>query len=229
MNYDLFGKIAVGWILGWIVFWVIFLLWPGSANRRPVLRFVYAHMNLSVCITVVIIIVPLAVGDFLLRDFLLEQSRLQHNALEKTFRTLGKAIQAADREAIDNVLHDDSKADLNKFVTELRAGYARANERDQCEIEKRTQLTAADLREFSALTYFKSSLFKAEYGDIHVATAAGNESSEDSAKFHYTLRGDAAKKQADVQKSLSMKRVGGEWKVVLRVSAVEKILPPRGE
>src|SRR5262245_36797138 len=131
MNYDLFGKIAVGWIVGWFFAWVIFLLWPGSVDRRPVLRLVYSHMQLVVFGMVVIIVVPLAIGDFFMKDLMLAQSREEHEALKRAFEEFAEAIKDNNGRRIWDVLDTDTQRQIEETVSALKAQYEKASEEDR--------------------------------------------------------------------------------------------------
>lgn len=136
--------------------------------------------------------------------------------ITQAFSGLQSAIKAKDADKIWTLLANESQADAEREAKVVKDSFAKANDKDKGEYEKKMELTAKELTDMNGKHYVKSRRFYGKYHEIPDSKVEKITVTGDSGTVKY-IEDDGDKMTQDVV------REQGKWKFVMPIpKATEK-------
>ena len=136
--------------------------------------------------------------------------------ITQAFKALQTAIKAKDADKIWELLAKESQGEADREAKFVKDAFAKANDKEKVEYEKKLELTAKELADITGKLYIKSKGFYGKYHEI-----------PDSKVKKITVKGDSGTvryiEEDNDEVNQEVVREQGKWKFVMAIpKATEK-------
>ncbi len=93
-----------------------------------------------------------------------------HAEVRQAFADFQAAIKKRDGDKLWDLLAEDSRQDADRKAKAIRNDFTRADDKEKADLEKKLDLSAAELRDLSGKVYLKSKAFYGKYHEVPDST-----------------------------------------------------------